>query len=96
MNEQKARIKTSGYFWLGSKKDNENNVQLNGPIHVLCNIIKLACSSAAEAELAAIFLNAQEVLKMVQALNNLGHKQKLIDITTDNSTADSIANETTK
>ena len=64
MNEDKARSTAGGYFWLGNEKTVNNKIELNGPIHVLCSVIKLVCSSAAEAELAALFLNSQEAIKM--------------------------------
>jgi len=33
----------------------------NGPIHVLCQIMKQVVASAAKAELGALFLNAQSI-----------------------------------
>ena len=33
---------------------------INGAIHIYCTILKLAAALAAEAELGALFLNAQE------------------------------------
>ena len=41
-------------------KDNQD-IQLNGNIHITCVILKLVAALAAEAELGALFLNTQEV-----------------------------------
>ena len=63
---------------------------------MLCAVIKLVCSSAAKAELAALFLNTQEAIKMKQALEQMGHEQPPIPIITDNSIAASIVQQNIK
>jgi len=68
MNEKKARSTAGGYYWLGNKIEHKNKIKLNGPIHFLCTLIKLVCASAAEAELAALFLNSRKGIKMKRAL----------------------------
>lgn len=75
MNETKARSTAGGHFWLGYKDDNERKLKRNGPIYMLYTLIKLVCASAAEAELAALFLNIQEGIRIKQALELMGHKQ---------------------
>ena len=50
--------------------------------------------SAAEAELGALYSNAQEILPMRQCLKELGHPQPATPIKTDNSTAKGIINNT--
>ena len=52
--------------------------------------------SAAEAELGALYYHMQEACPIRTALEELGHPQKPMVITTDNSTASGIANETVK
>ena len=47
---------------------------LNGPIHVIAKIIKLVMASAAEAEICASFLAAQESIPIKTCLEELGHK----------------------
>jgi hypothetical protein len=56
----KACSRAGGYFFLGSLPRDRDPIKLNGAIHVSCTILKLVAASAAEAELGALFLNAQE------------------------------------
>jgi len=87
-----ARNRLGGYLFLG----NNTRTQLNGPLLVLAKVIKNVMASAAEAELGALYTNAQEVLPMRQCLEELGHKQPATPIKTDNSTAQGIVTNTIK
>ena len=87
-----ARSRLGGYLFLGNKA----RTQFNGPLLVLAKVIKNVMASAAEAELGALYTNAQEALPMRQCLEELGHKQPATPIKTDNSTAQGIANNTIK
>jgi hypothetical protein len=49
-------------------------------------------SSAAEAELGAIFINAKEAVHMRRILQEMGHSQPRTPIQTDNSTAEGVIN----
>ena len=49
-------------------------------------------SSAAEAELAAVYLNAKEAVYLRQILTEIGHPQPRTPIQTDNSTAEGVIN----
>jgi hypothetical protein len=60
LSAPKARSRVGGYFFLGSLLHDGDPIKLNGAIHVTCTILKLVAASAAEAELGALFLNAQE------------------------------------
>jgi hypothetical protein len=60
LSAPKAHSRAGGYFFLGSLQCNGDPIKLNGDIHVTCTILKLVAASAAEAELGALFLNAQE------------------------------------
>jgi len=53
-------------------------------------------SSAAEAELGVLFLNAQAVCPISTALDELGHLQPATLLQMDNSMANGIANDTVK
>ena len=53
-------------------------------------------SSAAEAEIAAVFMNAKEAVPIRQNLEELGHPQPATEIITDNKAAHSILNKTCK
>ena len=56
----------------------------------------MVASSAAEAELSALFLNAKEAKILRLTLEELGHKQPLTPIHVDNSTTVGIDNNTIK
>lgn len=87
----KARSRAAGYQYLGNKYP-----PANGAINVLCHIMREVVSSAAEAELGALFYNGKEACPIRTALEELGHPQPATPIITDNSTATGIANETVK
>lgn len=53
-----------GYFFLGSLPKDGGPIKLNGNVIITCAILKLVVASAAEAELGALFLNAQEAKVM--------------------------------
>jgi hypothetical protein len=59
-------------------------------------VLKLVAASAAEAELGALFLNAQEVKILRLILEEMGHPQPPMPIHCDNKTAVGIANDTAK
>ena len=58
--------------------------------------MKNAMASAAEAEVAALFNNAQEAVAIRTTLGEMGHPQPATPIKTDNSAATGIANGTIK
>jgi len=68
----------------------------NGPVHVLCQILRHVVSSAAEAELGALFHNAQDICPIHMALDKLGHPQPATPLQTDNNTTSGIVNDTVK
>ena len=53
----------------------------------VATIIRAVMASAAEAELGALFINAQKAVPIRQTLEELGHKQPPTPVQTDNSTA---------
>ena len=59
-------------------------------------VLKVVVSSAAEAEIGALFVNAKEAEPIRTALEELGYPQNATPIQTDNSTAYGIVNETIK
>jgi hypothetical protein len=73
-----------------------NPIKLNGAIHITCTILKLVAASAAEAELGALFLNAQEAKVLWLTLNKLGHPQPPTPIHIDNTTTVGVVNNTIK
>ena len=89
LNEPKARSRAGGHFFLSSDTKFPPN---NGAVLNIAQIIKAVMSSAAEAELGALYINAREAVYMRQILLELGHKQPRTPIQTDNSTADGVVN----
>jgi hypothetical protein len=69
-NETNSRSRAGGHFFLSDDVDNPPN---NGAILTLATIIKAVMSSAAEAELGALYLNAKEAVYLRQILTELGH-----------------------
>ena len=69
---------------------------MNGNIVVSCGILKIVVTSAAEAELGALFLNLKEGKLLRLTLIELGHTQPPTSVHCDNSTAIGIANDSVK
>ena len=87
---------TGGYFFLGSLPVDGDSIKLNGAIHIKCTILKLVAASTAEAELGALFLNAQEAKVLRLTLAELGHPKPPMPIHIDNTTTVGIVNNTIK
>ena len=87
-----ARSRAGGYIFVGNK----DKKLFNGPVMVIAKIIKNVMASAAEAEVAALFLTAQEMVPLRQCLIDLGHPQPATPLKTDNSTAKGIVTGTIK
>ena len=68
---EEARSRAGGFIYL-SNKDQQ---LFNGPIMVIAKIIKNVMASAAEAEAAALYMIAQEIVPLRQCLIELGHPQ---------------------
>ena len=94
LSAPKACSCAGGYIFLGSLPCDRDPIKLNGAIHVTCTILKLVAASAAEAELGALFLNAQEAKVFRLFLVELGHPQPPTPIHTDNTTTVGIVNNT--
>jgi hypothetical protein len=80
----KARSHAGGHFFLTNGDDDTPN---NGAILNTSQIIKSVMSSAAEAKLGALYINAREAIPCHTLLEEMGHKQPPTPIQTDNSTA---------
>ena len=66
----------------------------NGPILTIAQIFRNVMSSAAEAELAGLFICANEMVSLRQALIEMGWKHPKSPIQCDKSTAVGVANQT--
>ena len=87
-----ARSRAGGFHYTG----NEDGQLTNGPITLLAKIIKHVMKSAAEAEVIALFMNAEELVPLRHCLEELGHPHPPTPLKTDNSTANGIINRTMK
>ena len=98
LSAPKARSRAGAHYFLSTHPNNKvSDVQiLNSPIHVVSKIIKFVMSSAAEAEIGASFIAAQESLPIITCLEELGHKQPPVPMQVDNTTAVGFANKTIK
>jgi hypothetical protein len=100
--EAKACSRAAGYHYLSSTPPTPDKLAdtaappLNGPVNVVCKILKEVLSSAAEAELAGLYLNGKEAVPERITLEEIGHKQPPTPMVTDNSTASGIANDSVK
>ena len=66
----------------------EISVPKNNPVgHTVAQIIKTVISSAAEAELGALYINCREAIPARYLLEAIGHHQPPNPMQTDNSTA---------
>ena len=86
-----AKSRIAGYFYLSDRPPPNEKVSptpmRNGPLHIVCKTLHHVVASAAEAETAALFFNAQEAIPIRYLLEQLGHKQPPTPIKTDNTTA---------
>jgi hypothetical protein len=83
-----------GFF--GGDKPPNNDDTLNGSVLNVAAIIKNMVVSAADSEVGAYFQNSQIGAPLRITLIELGHKQPVTPLWTDNSTAFGILNETIK
>jgi len=86
----RARSRAGGFYYMG----NQNKELINGPVAVNAKIIKNVMSSASEAEIGALYMNAKDAVPMRTTLAEMDHPQPPTPIRTDNSTASGIVNST--
>jgi len=84
LSEPKARSRAGGHMFMAGSEEIPIN---NGAVLNTSQIIKAVMSSAAEAELGALFINAKTAVSMRRTLEELGHLQESMPIQTDNLTA---------
>jgi hypothetical protein len=77
--------------------NNKNDKKLtNGAILIVSKILRHVMSSAAEAEIGAVFINAKEGALLRTTLEELGHPHPSIPMETDNTTDTGYSNDTIK
>jgi hypothetical protein len=97
----RARSRAGGHFTLNNIPKPQQQTPhppptLNGPIHTICKIMSNVMGSAAEAEIGATYINAQESVPIRTTLVEMGHPQPPTPIQVDNTTAVGFANGTIK
>ena len=89
LSEPKARSRAGGHFFLTTE---DNEPPTNGAILNISKNMTSVMSSAADAELGAIYINACEAVPIQNLLQEMGHKQPKTPMQTDNSTALGVVN----
>jgi hypothetical protein len=59
LSENEAKSRAWGFFYMGNNNKTDKKLT-NGAILIISNILKHVMSSAAEAEIGAVFINAKE------------------------------------
>ena len=89
LSEKEARSRAGGYWFLSNNSPHPPN---NGAVLNISKVIKVVMSSAAEAELGGLFINAREAVYIRKILAKMGHLQPRTPLQTDNSTAKGVVN----
>ena len=99
LSETEARSRAGAFFFLSNHPDKvpqHSMPTINGPVHILSTIMRNVMASAAEAEVGASYLAAQEACPIRTTLEELGHRQPPTPLQTDNSIAKGIIEGTVK
>ncbi len=89
LNKKKGTQQSRRTFFPSNNDDSPPNI---GAILTNATIIKAVMSSAAEAELGALYLNSKEAIYFRQILHKMGHPQPRTPIQTDNTMAKGVIN----
>jgi hypothetical protein len=90
LNKTNSRSRTGAHIYFS---ENDPVPRFNSAVLSIAQIIKFVMASAAEAELAALFVTAQEMILHRQTLINMRWPQPKSPIQMDNSTAAGVANK---
>jgi hypothetical protein len=74
LSEKEAKSRAGGFFYMGSNINTDNKLT-NRAILIISKVLKHVMSSAAEAEIGAVFINAKEGAVLHTTLEELGHPQ---------------------
>jgi hypothetical protein len=89
LSKPKAQSQAGGHFFLSLDTEDPIN---NGAVLNIAQLVKTVTSSAVEAELGALYINACEAIPQCQTLAEMGHKQPPTPMQTNNSTALGVVN----
>jgi hypothetical protein len=95
LSENEAKGRAGGLFYMGNATKH-NKKLTNEAILIISKVLKHVMSSAAEAEIGAVFINAKEGAVLCTTLEEVGHKQPPTPMETDNTTATGYSNGTIK
>ena len=90
LTEVGSRSRAGAHIFLS---ENDPIPRHNMPILTISQIIKYVMASAAEAELAALYITARELIPLRNTLEEMGWPQPKTPIQTDNSTAMGFIND---
>ena len=91
LNESRSHSLVGAHIFLS---ENDPFPGFNGTILSIAQIIKFVMASASKAELATLFITAQEMIPHHQTLIDMGWPQPKSPIQTGNSTAAGVTNNT--
>jgi hypothetical protein len=91
LTEPGSRSRAGAHIFLS---EDDAIPRTNGPVLTISQIIRFVMASAAEAELAALYITAREMIPLRNALVEMGWPQPKSPIQTDNSTATGFVNDT--
>ena len=89
LSESKARSRAGGHFFMSTDTARPPN---NGAVLTIAQIIKAVMTSAAEAEIGALYINCREAVPARHTLEYMGHPQPPTPMQTDNTTALGVVN----
>jgi hypothetical protein len=89
LSESKARSRAGEHFFMSTDMAQSPN---NGAVLTIAQIIKAVMTSAAEAEIGALYINCREAVPARHTLEYMGHPQPPTPMQTDNTTALGVVN----
>jgi hypothetical protein len=95
LSEKEAKSRAGGFFYMGSSTNRDKKLT-NGAILIISKFLKHVMSSAAEAEIGAVLINAKEGAVLRTTLEELGNPQPPTPMETDNTTTTDYNNGTIK
>jgi hypothetical protein len=95
LSGKEAKSRAGGFFYMGSSTKT-NKKLTNRAILIIIKVLKHVMSSAVEAEIGAVFINAKEGAVLRTTLKELGHPQPPTPMETYNTTATGYSNGTIK
>jgi hypothetical protein len=72
LSEDEAKSRAGGFFYMGNATKHDKKLT-NGAILIISKVLKHVMSSAAEAEIGAVFINTKEGAVLRTKLEELGH-----------------------